>query len=192
MAGIKSITKYRKGELMELILERDQAPAVQPEPQSAPQTPAITPTPAPETPVQTQEANAPEPQEPLSSVSASSAAPAESATETEIDSTPPASEFRPAGVRPAPGQPIPPEHPGPPIPPGPPGPPYQTEDGRPLCPLKTDTTAPIRGVTVRATQHTPIPPIITIMAVRAVISPGRTVISPAQTAITQGGLCPAG
>lgn len=102
MAGIKSITKYRKGELMELILERDQAPAVQPEPQSAPQTPAITPTPAPETPVQTQEANAPEPQEPLSSVSASSAAPAESATETEIDSTPPASEFRPAGVRPAP------------------------------------------------------------------------------------------
>lgn len=50
MAGIKSITKYRKGELMELILERDQAPAVQPEPQSAPQTPAITPTPAPEIP----------------------------------------------------------------------------------------------------------------------------------------------
>ncbi len=136
MAGIKSITKYRKGELMELILERDQAPAVQPEPQSAPQTPAVTPTPAPETPVQPQEANAPEPQEPLSSDSASSAVPAESATETEIDSTPPASESRPAGVRPAPRAPPTPRAPRPSYPAGTTRPPYQTEDGRPPMPAQ--------------------------------------------------------
>ena len=136
MAGIKSITKYRKGELMELILERDQAPAVQPEPQSAPQTPAVTPTPAPETPVQPQEANAPEPQEPLSSDSASSAVPAESATETEIDSTPPASEFRPAGVRPAPRATYTPGAPRPSYPAGTTRPPYQTEDGRPPMPAQ--------------------------------------------------------
>ena len=136
MAGIKSLTKYRKGELMELILERDQAPAVQPEPQSAPQTPAVTPTPAPETPVQPQEANAPEPQEPLSSDSASSAVPAESATETEIDSTPPASEFRPAGVRPAPRATYTPGAPRPSYPAGTTRPPYQTEDGRPPMPAQ--------------------------------------------------------